>query len=70
MKNLIKTLLNIFQKNYYSGLVIEWIITLEKNSEAKSIYEKNMEIKSSKLDDFKKSSVAKEIQQVFLMQNF
>ena len=42
-----------------------WIITLEKNSEAKSIYEKNMEIKSSKLDDFKKSSVAKEIQQAF-----
>ncbi len=42
-----------------------WIISLEKNSEAKSIYEKNMEIKSSKLDDYKKSSVAKEIQKAF-----
>ena len=42
-----------------------WIISLSKNSSAKSIFEKNMEIKSSKLEDFKKSSAAKEFQDAF-----
>ena len=42
-----------------------WIISLGKNNEAKSIYEQNMENKSSELDNFKKSRIAKEIQEAF-----
>ena len=42
-----------------------WIITLSKNTEAKSIYEKNQEYKSDKIENFKKSKTAKDIQEVF-----
>ena len=42
-----------------------WIISLSKNSDVKSIYEKNMEQKSLKLKEFKKTDIAKEISEAF-----
>ena len=42
-----------------------WIISLSKNAEAKSVYEKNLENRSYKIDEFKKSKIAKDIQKVF-----
>ena len=42
-----------------------WIISLSKNSEAKSVYEKNIEAKSNFIDEFKKGKIAKEIETAF-----
>jgi DNA polymerase III subunit gamma/tau len=42
-----------------------WIISLSKNFNAKSIYEKNLENKSNKIEEFKKSKTAKEIEHAF-----
>ena len=42
-----------------------WIISLSKNTEAKSIYEQNIEQKSSKLAEFKKSDLAQKIEEAF-----
>ena len=42
-----------------------WIISLSKNTEAKSVYEKNLENHSNKIDEFKKSKIAKDIQKAF-----
>ena len=42
-----------------------WIISLSKNNDAKSIYEKNMEKKSSKLEEFKNSDLARQIEKAF-----
>jgi DNA polymerase-3 subunit gamma/tau len=42
-----------------------WIISLSKNTNAKSIYEKNLEDKSSKIEEFKRSKIAKDIQNAF-----
>ena len=42
-----------------------WIISLSKNSEAKSVYEKNIEAKNNFIDEFKKSKIAKEIETAF-----
>ena len=42
-----------------------WIISLSKNLEAKSIYEKNLEIKKNKIEEFKKSKAAKEFERAF-----
>ena len=42
-----------------------WIISLSKNIEAKSIYEKKLESKSKGLEEFKKSKYAKEIEDAF-----
>ena len=42
-----------------------WIISLSKNNNAKSIYEKNMEQRSSKIEEFKKSELAKQIADAF-----
>ena len=39
-----------------------WIISLSKNSEAKSIHEKNLAIMDNKIDEFKKSKIAKDIE--------
>ena len=39
-----------------------WIISLSKNSEAKSIHEKNLEVMDYKIDEFKKSKIAKDIE--------
>ncbi len=42
-----------------------WIISLSKNSNAKSIYEKNQEDKNNMIKEFKKSKVAQDIQKAF-----
>ena len=42
-----------------------WIISLSKNEEAKSIYEKNLENKKNKIEEFKKSKIAQDIQEAF-----
>ena len=42
-----------------------WIISLSKNSEAKSVYEKNIEEKNNFIDEFKKGKIAKEIETAF-----
>ena len=42
-----------------------WIISLSKNSNAKSIYEKNQEEKNNMIEEFKKSKVAQDIQKAF-----
>ena len=42
-----------------------WIISLSKNNEAKSVYEKKLEDKNDKLAEFKKSQIAKDIESAF-----
>ena len=42
-----------------------WIISLSKNAEAKSVYEKSLEEKTNKIEKFKKSKIAQDIQQAF-----
>ena len=42
-----------------------WIISLSKNSEAKSVYEKSIEAKNNFIDEFKKGKTAKEIETAF-----
>ena len=42
-----------------------WIISLSKNNEAKSVYEKNLENKDNKIEEFKKSKIAQDIQKAF-----
>jgi DNA polymerase-3 subunit gamma/tau len=58
-----------FIKNLTEKLLLwtgeRWIISLSKNVEAKSIYEKNLEDKSNKIEEFKKSKIAKDIQEAF-----
>ncbi len=58
-----------FIKNLTEKLLLwtgeRWIISLSKNSDAKSIYEQNIEKKSSKLEEFKKSDLALQIEEAF-----
>ena len=42
-----------------------WIISLSKNTEAKSIFEKNLETKKKQIDNFKNSETAKKIKKAF-----
>ena len=42
-----------------------WIISLSKNDDAKSIYEKDQEDKSNKIEEFKKSKIAQDFQKTF-----
>jgi DNA polymerase III subunit gamma/tau len=42
-----------------------WIISLSKNVEAKSVYEKNLEDKSNQIKKFKKNKIAQDIQEAF-----
>ena len=42
-----------------------WIISLSKNTDAKSIYEKNLENKKDQIEEFKKSEVSERIQAIF-----
>ncbi|MDC0952440.1 DNA polymerase III subunit gamma/tau [Pelagibacteraceae bacterium] len=42
-----------------------WIISLSKNTEAKSVYEKSLEDKTNKIEEFKKSKIAEDIQKAF-----
>ena len=46
-----------------------WIISLSKNSGAKSIYEKNQEHKSAQFDEFKKAKLLKNLKMLFQMQS-
>ena len=58
-----------FIKNLTEKLLLwtgdRWIISLSKNTIAKSIYEKNQEYKIDKIENFKKSKTAKDIQEAF-----
>ncbi|MDB9744763.1 DNA polymerase III subunit gamma/tau [Pelagibacteraceae bacterium] len=60
-KNFIKTL----TEKLLSWTGERWIISLSQNTEAKSVYEKNLENQSNKIDEFKKSKIAKDIQKAF-----
>tara|TARA_B100002052_G_C15824597_1_gene572258 strand:- start:27 stop:1406 length:1380 start_codon:yes stop_codon:yes gene_type:complete len=42
-----------------------WIISLSRNADAKSLFEKNLESKNTQLEDFKNSSIAREIESAF-----
>ena len=58
-----------FIKNLTEKLLLwtgeRWIISLSKNVNAKSIYEKNLEDKNNVIEEFKKSKVAQDIQKTF-----
>jgi DNA polymerase III subunit gamma/tau len=58
-----------FIKNLTEKLLLwtgeRWIISLSKNVNAKSVYEKKLEEKSYKLQEFKKSKVAQDMQKIF-----
>ncbi|MDC0628202.1 DNA polymerase III subunit gamma/tau [Pelagibacteraceae bacterium] len=58
-----------FIKNLTEKLLLwtgeRWIISLSKNNEAKSVYEQNIEQKSSKLLKFKESEIAMKIEEAF-----
>tara|TARA_Y100000992_G_C21019838_1_gene375200 strand:- start:58 stop:639 length:582 start_codon:yes stop_codon:yes gene_type:complete len=60
-KNFIKNL----SEKLLSWTDERWIISLSKNNEAKSVYEKNLENKDSMIEEFKKSKVAQDIQKTF-----
>ena len=57
IKNLTEKLLN------WTGE--RWIISLSKNLEAKSLYEKNQDNETNKINEFKKSKIAKELELAF-----
>ena len=42
-----------------------WIISLSMNSDVKSLYEKDLELKSKELQEFKKSTLAKDLETAF-----
>ena len=42
-----------------------WIISLSKNSDVKSLYEKDLELKSKEIQEFKKSTLAKDLETAF-----
>ena len=58
-----------FIKNLTEKLLLwtgeRWMISLSKNNDAKSLYEKNIEHKSYKLAEFKKSDLAKQMEEAF-----
>ena len=58
-----------FIKNLTEKLLLwtgeRWMISLSKNKDAKSIYEKNLENKNKKIEEFKKSKMAQDIQKAF-----
>jgi DNA polymerase-3 subunit gamma/tau len=58
-----------FIKNLTEKLVLwtgdRWIISLSKNADAKSFYEKNLENKTNRIDEFKKSKTAQDVQKAF-----
>ncbi len=60
-KNFIKNLTD----KLHSWTGERWIISLSKNVNAKSIYEKNQENKNLKIEKFEQSKTAKEIQNAF-----
>ena len=58
-----------FIKNLTEKLLLwtgdRWIISLSKNNDAKSVYEKNMEQKLSELKEFKTSKLSQKIENTF-----
>ena len=58
-----------FIKNLTEKLLLwtneRWIISLSKNASAKSIYEKNLEVKDSQKEEFNKSKIAQDIKKAF-----
>jgi DNA polymerase-3 subunit gamma/tau len=58
-----------FIKNLTEKLLLwtgdRWIISLSKNTDAKSFYEKNLENKTNRIDEFKKSKTAQDVQKAF-----
>jgi DNA polymerase III subunit gamma/tau len=60
-KNFIKTL----TEKLFSWTGERWIISLSQNTEAKSVYEKNLENQTDKIKEFKNSKIAKDIQKAF-----
>ena len=58
-----------FIKNLTEKLLLwtgeRWIISLSKNENAQSLYEQNMQKKSAKLEEFKKSDFSKKIEEAF-----
>ena len=58
-----------FIKNLTEKLLLwtgeRWIISLSKNTVAKSIFEKNQENKNNKIEEFKKSKIAQDITEAF-----
>ena len=58
-----------FIKNLTEKLVLwtgdRWIISLSKNTGVKSFYEKNLENESNRIDEFKKSKTAQDVQKAF-----
>ncbi len=58
-----------FIKNLTEKLLLwtgeRWIISLSKNNDAKSLYEQNMEKKSSEIKKFKSSEISKKIEKAF-----
>ena len=58
-----------FIKNLTEKLLLwtgeRWIISLSKNDNAKSIFEINMENKTNTIEEFKKSHIAKDIEELF-----
>ena len=65
MKNLNKNFIKNLTEKLLSWTGERWIISLSKNSNAKSIYEKNLEDKNNIIEEFKKSKVAQDIQKAF-----
>ena len=64
-ENLNKNFIKNLTEKLLSWTGERWIISLSKNTEAKSIYEKNIEQKTSIIQDFKKSDIAKQIEEAF-----
>jgi DNA polymerase III subunit gamma/tau len=58
-----------FIKNLTEKLLLwtgeRWIISLSKNTEAKSVYEKKLEDKTNKIEEFKKSKIAEDFEKAF-----
>ena len=58
-----------FIKNLTEKLLIwtgeRWIISLSKNTNAKSMYEKKMEEKTSQISNFEKGEISKKIKEAF-----
>ena len=60
-KNFIKNL----SEKLLSWTGERWIISLSKNDNAKSIHEMNLEEKNSKIEEYKKTKIAQDIQRAF-----
>jgi DNA polymerase-3 subunit gamma/tau len=69
MKNLNKNFIKTLTEKLLLWTGERWIISLSKNDNAKSIYEKNLEDKSNKLKNLRKVKLAKIFKKLFQMQN-